>query len=215
MRFTARGDATLRGDARRPFGHPHWDGQWRPALLQHHAAGVQIGAQKVEPPALQRQVPKGPLVAKGPRQVVRGQLAEQTPHVARVGMLVHTLFTYPRAHLAALPFRVERRLEDARPLRLLVVGGRVRQQPVSASTAAASAPQHYRTGALLQCERFESACCAAPSGGWLALMLPDAAISRSWGSLGGRARVYARRSERIVRARKSSGEPAGRCCDLC
>ena len=67
-------------------------------------------------------------------------------HVARVGMLVDAVFADPRAHLTALPFRVEGLLEDARPLRLLVVVGGLRagrgKVPLSASTAS-TPPQHY------------------------------------------------------------------------
>jgi hypothetical protein len=60
----------------------------------------------VEPAPLQRQISKGPLVAKRPRQVFLGELAQQPPHVARVGVLVHAVFADPSSYLASLPLRV-------------------------------------------------------------------------------------------------------------
>ena len=78
------------------------------------------GAARVPAPGRQRSARRQRAATGRPRTARRADAARGTRR-----MLVDAVFTDPRAYFAALPFRVERRLEDARPRRLLVVvGGR-------------------------------------------------------------------------------------------
>ena len=157
----ARGDATggVSASVRRA--------RRRSALLQWwRAAGVVVGdaaasgAARVPAPGPQRSARRQRAATGRPtRTASREQRCRRAgtlpPHARR-----RRLYTYPRAHLTALPFRVERRLEDARPSgfsrRRRRSPRRSRKVPLCFDGVDA-AVQHYRTGGgLCLVQRFES-----------------------------------------------------------